>query len=64
MIGFSPVSGAVGTTVTVQGLGFSATPANNQVSFNGIPTTTVTAATTTQLTVSVPFQCKYGTDSK
>ena len=57
--GFSPASGAVGTTVTVQGLGFDSTPANNQVSFNGIATT-VTAATTTQLTVSVPSGANTG----
>jgi hypothetical protein len=60
-----PASGAVGSTVTVYGYGFSATPANNTVNFNGvaaavtasasgsISTTVPTGATTGRVTVTV-----------
>jgi RHS repeat-associated protein len=50
---FTPASGPVGTSVTINGSGFSATPANNIVYF-GATKATVTAASTTQLTVTVP----------
>jgi len=50
---FSPAQGAVGQTVTIQGQNFSATPSANTVKFNGT-TATVTAATTNQLTTTVP----------
>ncbi|MCA6408415.1 MAG: VCBS repeat-containing protein, partial [Cytophagales bacterium] len=50
---FAPTSGAVGTTVTIIGTGFNTTPANNIVIF-GATAATVTAATATQLTVTVP----------
>jgi protocatechuate 3,4-dioxygenase beta subunit len=50
---FTPASGAVGTTVVITGVNFSATAASNTVTFNGTEAT-VTAATTTQLTVTVP----------
>ncbi|HEY9855261.1 MAG TPA: IPT/TIG domain-containing protein, partial [Stenomitos sp.] len=49
----NPTSGAVGSTVTVTGMGFSTTPGNNIVRFNGVPAT-ATAATGTHLTVTVP----------
>ncbi|MFZ1889528.1 MAG: RHS repeat domain-containing protein [Candidatus Binataceae bacterium] len=49
----SPSSGAVGTSVTIYGTGFSATPSQEAVSFNGTPAT-VTASTTTTITTSVP----------
>src|SRR5262245_1517547 len=48
ILDFSPKQGPVGLPVTVQGQGFSATPATNLVQFNGI-TATVTAATATTL---------------
>ena len=55
--GFSPKSGPTGaagsTTVTITGTNFSATPANNIVYFGAVKAT-VTAATTTQLTVTAP----------
>ena len=57
--GFSPSSGAVGTSITITGTNFSSTPANNTVTFNGI-LATVTAATTTQLTVTVPLGASTG----
>src|SRR5205823_484638 len=50
---FSPAQGGVGQTVTIQGQNFSATPSSNTVKFNGT-TATVTAATTNQLTTTVP----------
>lgn len=50
---FTPASGAVGTTVIITGTNFSTTLANNIVYF-GATQATVTAATSTQLTVTVP----------
>lgn len=50
---FTPASGPVGTTVTIYGTGFSATPASNVVKFNGT-TATVLTASTTVLTANVP----------
>lgn len=57
--GFTPTSGAAGTTVTITGANFSATAANNAVSFNG-SAATVTSATATQLTVTVPAAATTG----
>lgn len=51
--GFSPTSGIVGTTVTITGENFDASPAANVVTFNGTAAS-VSAATTTALTVTVP----------
>ena len=50
---FSPASGAVGSSVTISGTGFSATPAQNIVFF-GATQATVSTVTTTSLTVTVP----------
>jgi len=50
---FTPASGSVGTTVTITGTNFSTTPANNIVYF-GATQASVSTATTTQLTVTVP----------
>ena len=50
---FTPTSGVVGSSVTITGTNFDTTPANNTVFF-GATKATVTAATTTQLTVTVP----------
>lgn len=50
---FSPTSGVVGTTVTITGTNFNATAAQNVVFF-GASKATVTAASTTSLTVTVP----------
>ena len=60
IVDFTPKQGPVGTTVTIAGIGFSATPAQNTVRFNGTPAT-VSAATTTQLTVTVPAGATTGT---
>ena len=56
---FTPTSGNVGTTVTITGTNFDTTPANNTVYF-GATKATVTAATTTQLTVTVPSGATFG----
>ena len=53
VIDFQPKSGPIGTTVTIQGTGFSPTPANNTVTFNG-SAAAVTSATATSLVVTVP----------
>src|SRR5690348_9151875 len=53
ILGFSPTQGGAGTSVTIQGQNFSATPSANTVKFNGT-IATVTAATTNQLTTTVP----------
>jgi YD repeat-containing protein len=52
--------GAVGTSVSVFGKGFSDVPSQNAVSFNGGPAT-VTFATPTRLIVSVPSSAATGT---
>src|SRR6267378_2266822 len=56
---FDPTSGPVGTTVTIYGMGFSATPANNTVKFNGV-TATVTASATGSINTSVPSGASTG----
>jgi len=53
LTGFSPTSGTAGTIVTLTGTNFSTSQANNVVKFNGTPAT-VSAATATSLTVTVP----------
>lgn len=51
--GLSVASGSVGTAVTVTGTGFESTIASDSVQFNGVAAT-VTAASATSLTTSVP----------
>lgn len=56
---FSPASGAVGSTVTITGTGFSSTPAANVVRFSTTfpgpaPQATVVSGSSTQLVVTVP----------
>jgi len=53
IINFTPRSGPTGTTVTINGEGFSATSSQDTVQFNGT-TATVLTATTTQITANVP----------
>jgi YD repeat-containing protein len=50
---FTPRSGPIGTTVTINGTGFSATPSQNAVTLNGT-TAVVSSASPTQLITSVP----------
>ncbi len=49
----SPYSGLAGSSITIKGSGFSSTMASNTVNF-GSTTATVTNASTTSLTVTVP----------
>lgn len=56
---FSPASGVAGTTVTITGVGFNNIASNNRVFF-GTTAATITAATTTSLTVTVPASAIYG----
>lgn len=55
---FTPASGPIGTTVTINGSNFNTTPANNIVWFGAVRAT-VTASTSTQLTVTVPAGATY-----
>lgn len=50
---FSPEAGAIGATVTINGTKFSAVAGENTVTFNGTAAT-VSAATATSLSVTVP----------
>ncbi len=54
----TPSTGPVGTTVTIGGTNFSATPANNTVYF-GATKANITAASTNSLTVTVPVGATY-----
>jgi YD repeat-containing protein len=60
IITFSPSGGAVGTTVTIAGTGFSTTPSQDAVTFNGTAAT-VTSATATHLVMTVPSGATTGT---
>jgi hypothetical protein len=55
---FTPVAGKVGTSITISGTNFSATPSNNTV-YVGNMKASVTAASTTSLTVTVPTGAMY-----
>jgi YD repeat-containing protein len=56
---FSPSSGPVGTTVQIEGFGFSSTASANQVAFNGTAAT-VSSATANSLVVTVPTDATTG----
>jgi FG-GAP-like repeat/IPT/TIG domain/FG-GAP repeat len=55
---FAPVSGPIGTSVTITGTNFSTNPSNNFVFFGAVKTV-VSAATSTSLTVTVPNGATY-----
>lgn len=55
---FAPLSGPVGSTVTITGTNFSTTPANNIVYIGGVRAT-VSSATNTELKVIVPTGTTY-----
>lgn len=57
--GISRTLSVPGKELIITGTNFSATPANNIVTFNGTPSS-VTAATPTQLTTTVPFGATTG----
>jgi YD repeat-containing protein len=50
---FTPDRGPVGTAVTIYGIGFSTTAANNAITFNGVAAPVI-AASPTMLTTTVP----------
>jgi hypothetical protein len=56
---FTPTSGTIGSSITINGTNFGSTVGNNVVKFNGIAAT-VTAATSTLLTVTVPVNATTG----
>jgi hypothetical protein len=58
IIGFTPTSGSVGTTVTITGTNFDLTPTNNIVYFGATKAKIITA-TASQLTVTVPAGASY-----
>ena len=55
---FSPTTGPIGTIVTITGTGFDNTPTNNIVFF-GATAATVSAASATSLTATVPTGANY-----
>jgi RHS repeat-associated protein len=59
VVQLSPARGEVGATVTIEGTGFSTTPASNTVKFNGTAAS-VSAASATSLTVKVPVGATTG----
>jgi YD repeat-containing protein len=59
VISFSPRKGTIGTSVTINGTGFSATAAQDSVSFNGV-TAVIVSATATQILASVPATATTG----
>jgi YD repeat-containing protein len=59
ILNFTPQTGAVGQSVTIQGQGFSTTASSNAVKFNGVAGT-VTTATANSLTVTVPSAATTG----
>ena len=59
VVAISPTSGPPGTEITIQGLGFSATPGLNTVTVNGATATVVTASST-KLVAVVPAAATTG----
>ncbi|HMF00582.1 MAG TPA: IPT/TIG domain-containing protein [Terriglobia bacterium] len=59
VISFSPATGSVGASVTIYGTGFSTTPSQNSVSFNGA-NATVSSSTATQIVATVPIGATTG----
>lgn len=55
---FTPTSGHIGTTVTINGTGFSSTPTDNMVYFGAVKAA-VSASAATSLTVTVPTGATY-----
>jgi hypothetical protein len=56
---FTPVSGVVGTSVTITGTNFSTTAANNIIYFGATKATVVGTPTATSITVTVPAGATY-----
>lgn len=62
IISFTPSSGLVGSSVTISGTGFSSTPSQNTVQFNGTAAT-VSSSTANQIVAVVPSGATSGTIS-
>ena len=62
IIDFTPKEGPEGTSVTIYGTGFSSTPSENTVKFNGV-TASVASASSTEIVTSVPSGAMTGTIS-
>ena len=60
VLSFSPSEGVVGTSVTITGENFSATPSENEVGFGGVMAEDPTSASTTSLTILVPSGARTG----
>lgn len=58
IVSFSPSSGPIGTSVTITGVNFNGTPGNNIVFFGAVKAT-VTTASASSLTVTVPASASY-----
>ena len=63
VLSFSPTEGEVGTSVTITGDNFSATPSENEVRFGGVMAAAPTSASTTSLTARVPSGARTGSIS-
>jgi YD repeat-containing protein len=59
IVNFTPDTGPVGTAITINGTGFSATPSQNSITFNGV-SASITSATSNQLQVTVPATASTG----
>ena len=59
ILSFTPQSGGVGSTVTIQGQNFSTTAASNAVTFNNVASTVV-SATSTSIVATVPSTATTG----
>ena len=59
IVGFTPGSGVVGATVTINGSSFNPTPSQNTVSFNGA-NASVISASPTQIVATVPAGANNG----
>ena len=58
---FVPIGGPIGTTVTINGSGFSSTSSQDAVTYHNNIAATVTSATPTQLVTAVPTGATTGT---
>jgi IPT/TIG domain/NHL repeat len=59
IVSFAPTSGGAGTSVVINGLGFSNISTENQVTVNGV-NATITASRTDQITIQVPEKAGTG----
>lgn len=60
ILGVSPAKGGVGSTVVIQGVGFSPVSGQDQVKFGGNATAVVLSATTTKIITTVPDGAQTG----